>query len=249
MNSNDKWRDQIDRYIQQKLTKEEQSLFEKELHANPELADELALRQELNAGIKTLGNRDLKQRLKTMHKEVEQEQTNKLRLPLWKMLGAAAAVLLCCVFLFYFFQSKDLTTQELFANYYQTFELNLQDRGDATNKQLEEAIDFYDAKKYNQAFPIFETILSTDSANPQIQLAAGICQLEANQTTPAIERFQKVYESNDPFFKDHATWYLALCYLRQNDLGNSRRFLTQLANDVNVDHHQEAVELLTHLKE
>ncbi|MEM8907059.1 MAG: tetratricopeptide repeat protein, partial [Bacteroidota bacterium] len=79
-------------------------------------------------------------------------------------------------------------------------------------------------------------------------LGLGICRLELDQWTAAESAFQQLLQLNDPFFNDHAHWYLALTYLEQNQLEACRKSLQKLAAQSTADHHQQAVDLLQQLR-
>lgn len=252
MKNKDHWQASIERYLNNQLKGEELVAFETALKNDPALAKELDLQTDLMEGIRTSGNRELKEQLKQIHQETIDQKTppkKKTRtISLWKIISAAAAAILIGFLVFQTISSSDLNNQQLYATYFQPIELNHQSRNEEATHQLLEASSLYEAKKYTEALPLFQTLLALDPTDTKLQLATGICLLELNQTSQALPHFQKILALNDPFLNDHANWYSALSHLKVNQVEKTKIILQQLISDTDADHFEAAKQLLDQLK-
>ena len=83
MEQNNEIYEQIDRYLLQQMSAEEQLAFEKELSQNPDLAREVQLRKDLAGGIRLNQNKKIKNQLNQIHEDVVQPKPNKSPLQLF----------------------------------------------------------------------------------------------------------------------------------------------------------------------
>ena len=98
MDNQERWQGKIDKYMRNQMDEQERAAFEQALKNNPQLAEELAIQQDLIAGVRTLGNRGMKKQLKQMHDEVMEikakNKTLRIRKLLWRGAAAAAVILI-----------------------------------------------------------------------------------------------------------------------------------------------------------
>ena len=251
MDNQEHWQSKIDKYMRNQMDEQERSAFEEALKDNPQLAKELAIQQDLVTGVRTLGNRGMKEQLQQMHEEVMEikakNKVHKTRRLFWRG-AAAAAVLLIGILAYQTWLNPTNSPEQLYASYYQAYDLNLQDRGDQPPAGLLEATALYEQKAYAEALPLLESLVANDSGNTQLHLSIGICKMELDRHDEAIDDIQKVLTLGDPLLEDQANWYLALIHVKQNQPTLARTFLQKLAEDSAADHHAEARQLLEQLK-
>lgn len=81
---------------------------------------------------------------------------------------------------------------------------------------------------------------------PRELLAQGSEQYEAGRMGEAIQTFQQVAANSSETFTDAANWYLALCYLKQNQPENAKPLLIKLQTSKN--YHVDAKDILKQLE-
>ena len=235
---------QIDDFIMGLLDEKEKALFNKELASNNELAIRLEDRRVLIKGIEEYHSLELKHKLKNIHSKVFDSapmQTARRR-SLIPWIAAAATIALLIVALLWMNNSK-ATSEQLYASNFKPFELSFTQRDDVDTQLLQLEV-LYDNGQYEEAIPIFESKIRESNNPGQLQLGIGISKMAVGQNEAALQHFDIILKSGDLLFKDHAIWYSALTYLKMDDREQAKRFLQQLVEDREADHHGEAVKLL-----
>lgn len=130
---------------------------------------------------------------------------------------SAAAILLVAPALAFMFIYVTNSTEQLFASQYQTYRINV-DRSSVTvtNELLKK--DYQD-KKYTDVITDFQKLRSPSASDKMIMAFA--C-MELNNYEAAIPLLVGVIRSNvmtgDKLYQDEAEYYLALCYLKTNQV-------------------------------
>ncbi len=251
----------IDEYLMGKFSPKEEASFLNEVDTDKELQEELAIAKRLINGVKAEARLNLKSDLQKIHESInpsadsssDEESTSpirKLESPQtrrrWMPWLAAASILL--VLSLFWFSSRPINTQKLFAQNYSPYDLSLAVRGDAPSAKLMEANDLYRQGKFKSAIPIFEEIVSETPAQQLIRMGLANSYLENNQLEKAQQEYETIYHSNDPLLKDQSIWYLALLSIRQDDLPKAKTYLELLTNNPKADRYEEAKSLRKKLK-
>ncbi|MDP4290827.1 MAG: hypothetical protein Q8908_07075, partial [Bacteroidota bacterium] len=63
------------------------------------------------------------------------------------------------------------------------------------------------------------------------------------QTDKAIHEFKFIIDQKNNLFVENAQWYLALCYLKNNQVEAAKDLFVQISNSSN-SHNQEATQIL-----
>lgn len=245
---NENW-DEIDQYIMEALDAEAQRQFEKRLAAEPSLQQEVQLRLAMKNSAEVYGRQALKEKLKSIHREVIGEpEPSRSALRLWPYLAAAAtALFLIAAFFLLKNPSAPASPEALYAEYFNPYAINSMQRSDNAEQVLLME-QYYGDGDYAAALPLLETLLTQTDPQPSLWLlAAGICQLELKRPEAAISYFAQISANQDFNFQDQASWYTALAYLQQNDLPAARVALQPLVNNLRADHYEEAKKLLDKL--
>jgi len=88
--------------------------------------------------------------------------------------------------------------------------------------------------------------INSTKIDPKQLLAEASQYYQNNQTEKAIQTLQKVVEHSSEVYKQDANWYLALCYLRQNESPKAKPLLEELKQ--NSDYKKDAKAILKQLK-
>ncbi len=249
--------EQLDGYLRGQLSGDELEQFKLELKSNPDMATEFELQEKIIKGIGTYVHRDIRGKLKGFQKDwyTRQEKSTptpaaspKRRRLMYPLIAVAATFLIAVTALFWLNQKASTSSTELYAAYYQPYAALSTSRDNSGETQTMQANDFYKNKEYDKALPIFEKLLDEKANNSKLLLVSGICQMELGKFDVASQYFQKIINSNDLYLTGQATWYAALCELKQNNVKQTKVLLQQLLAEPKGDRKMEAAKLLDELK-
>ena len=107
----------------------------------------------------------------------------------------------------------------------------------------------YDHKDYTQAVTLLQKCLEKEPSSnykDKIELYLGLSYLESNKTTKAIAQFQDLAsrENTQAFTVD---WYLALAYLKVEQIEKAKTILSKLKNGETNPYQEKAKALLLKL--
>lgn len=239
--------EQIEKYIKGELSTTEVQSFEKELAVNTSLKEEVALYKDVEASFSshfkfekenatiesTLG--DLGKKYASENVEHNIQNTDKIeslkaksgkptitrRLFPLIILAAAAALLL---FIFNPFTNQ-ITPSQLAVQNFSPYEIETFMGDDKSDKILKEGKKHYNSGVYALALENFNEYLLANPNDIEVQLTKGCAQFKLEQTDAAIQTFQQIKNSNA------AKWYLALTYLKKDDVNKANTILKSLLNN------------------
>ena len=237
----------IDEYLNGEMDEATQSAFELQLQKDAALQQELSLQKTLRAGIKDKGNQLLKEKLKAIHKEEITQKTDTPIVPLYRRLPflAAAASIALLIAVYFFLRQPTPGNDALFAANYEPYQIGLVQRG-TQQEALTQADQLYRAGSFDQAAPVLESILEVDPNLPKVRMALAISYLEMNQDELAKEQLNQIYDN--PLYTDKVQWYLALIFIRNNQIDQAQSELEKLVQDQNSNYQSRANQLLNQLK-
>ncbi len=218
--------DRIDRYLNGQMEAEEKKIFDAELAADTQLAEELALQCDMVDFLRRKDRRSLLQNelkdigsdyFKTAQEPAKVVQIPRRRLR-WVMAASAAAVIaLLIVWQF-------LLPSNFYNQYAEYAPLALSEKSATTTVDWSTTESAFNSGNYKTA----ETQLTqyfVEHPNDQLaNLYLGICKMELNKLEEARQIFQS-FTNADVSLKDYANWYLALSYLKAGDEANCRKIL------------------------
>ncbi len=258
----------IERFLNNEMNKEERALFIKEMNSNEKLKEAVEIYKEMQLiyndddwNIENLSTKHPKidrsltflrsekgENIKNVIAEEanlyfsEKPTSSRIR-KLFLMVGSIAAIFIISFFLL---KAKETNT-DLYAEYKNDWkELpSLTLRGDNNNFTSVEAL--FKQKKYKESLLLLEQLKQTTSQDSQILMYEGILNLELNKKEKAIRIFKDLLKRDSlDTFKAH--WYLALSYLKSNNLNSTKMELQILLNDDKNFKDIEAKELLHKLE-
>ena len=110
--------------------------------------------------------------------------------------------------------------------------------GSLDQVQFDKAVEYYEAKSYSKAAPLFDNVDSIVAA-----YFAGNCYYHIEDFPSAEDRFKKVIAKNQTWV-EHAEYNLAMTYLKLGKTGEAKDLLTKIATDDNQDFQDLAKEAL-----
>jgi tetratricopeptide (TPR) repeat protein len=229
----------FDQYLHNEMTAEERNLFENQLATDMKFKSEFETFREVRFQLenKFAAEKDreaFKATLNAVSKEYFKTKTPKaIQFKPWYFAAAASVAVLLG---FFFFNQN---AHPAFEDFNHPEKAYFTERGnlDALLKQAETA---FNAKDYQTAIPIFETILTANKTS-EIQYFYGVALLQENQLEKAEAVFTEL-KSGTSVYKEKALWNLALLKLKQKDYKGSKEILQTISED--YEDYGEVQELL-----
>ena len=162
----------------------------------------------------------------------------------WMYIAASIAILITMTLVF--IPNKPLNNEQLYTAYFSphtnTFAPIERNKTSATI--LEKAFLAYENNEFEKALILFEETKETN--NTAIQFYKASSYMALNNIEKALPLLEKVGTSKD-VYANYAHWYLALCYLKKNQLQNSKSHLEIIVTNSYYP-HKKAKELLNEIR-
>lgn len=239
----------IDKSVLGTLTKNEKVKLDTYIMQHPNTKLEISMRTDLIKGLEYNNDQELRSILDKIHNEEIFSANNKIKKIGIVLIGS---LIIIGSFLLYNTIWKSEKAQPadnatLYADYFNPFEPSVESRSNdnISDKSFQIFIDSYRTKDYQKSLATIQPFLS--EADNNTLLLAGISAMEVGKNQDAIKYLNRIIESNDFYFTDHAKWYKALVLLKMNNLRDAKLLLKDQAEDPKADHHNEAILLLQEL--
>ena len=238
----------INQYLEGELSGEALLAFEKEMKANPVLAEEVTLYKKINEEMHLQAQQDKEEQaltgnLKKLNEQYFKKPAGKVRsINRWWYAGVAAAAAAVLFFVIRPFSGSSFNNEKLYTYYIKNVEtLPGGERGNPDDSLLVKAADLYNQKDYAKALPLLRDILTRKPDETQVKLASGFSYLQTGHFDSASGVFDEI-ASGTTVFKNEAVWYKALAALKQNKLDECYRLLESLPAE--ASRYKEAKELM-----
>lgn len=247
----------INGYFEETLSESQRGEFDRLLQTDPEFAADFEFEKQLQSALKKEERQEIKllfSKLEIESKvEVQTEEptldetettvdskdngpiqidpkdteTKVISIRPW-LVAASAVFLLGLASWFLFFNSPDLNTEQLYAANFAPYEnvVHPIERGEQLDDLKNKAFTAYEDEDYSLALKFFKE-LQTQQVDPYIAFYEAIVLMQLNKHQEAVPLLES-YIENDGQLNDRATWYLALAYLKQNDIAESKVQLEKL---------------------
>jgi hypothetical protein len=229
----------FDQYLQNEMTTEEKTDFEKQLAEDSEFASEFETFKSVQFQLDNkFGFEQEREAFKENLAQISDKHFNKnkpkvIGLKAWYFAAAASVAVLFGLFFFNYNQNP------VFADYNHPEQASFSERGVA-DKTLKEAETAFNERKYNTAIPLFEGILK-EKTTPEIQYFYGVSLLEESNYKQAEAVFSEL-TAGTSVYKEKAKWSLALSKLKQKDYKACKEVLQTISED--YEGYDEVQELL-----
>ncbi len=245
MNADDyKW---IDSYLEGSLDEGEMAAFQKRLAEDPAFLEAYEVRKSMDIFLKgQTGRKSLKKDLEALSEQYfdkKQDSAPKDKIvamrPRWWRYAAAAAAVLMLVFAINYF----LPEKSLYHQYADVGTMSLVQKGPET--EIGKAETAFNSKNYSAATDHLEIYLAQTPEDTQARYYLGLAALESNQFQKALEVFNEI-DSGVSAYQPVAKWWIAMTYLKMEDLPQCRTILRQMPEGNTF--YERAQELLNDLK-
>ncbi len=218
----------IEKYVDGKMTEVEQREFEKQMAQSPELQREVNNFMMIYQSIKKQSRREIKHELEIL--DEEQEKSFKRPVFSWRFLSAIAASALILITVGYLVFNPKKTSENIYNQFYTTYPnlVSSIQRGADSEDPKAQAFSFYENKKFTIAEKHFRQLLNNEPKAPDLNLYAGLTELELDHPDQALDFFNVVIENPPNQYIQQALWYAALASLKQNNRQKTRAFANQL---------------------
>lgn len=248
--------EQIDAYLNGRLSEADRSAFETQIAQDPQLAEEVALQQEATQLLLADRQRAFKAQLKEVAAksksapvlEMKEAPVVSLWQQNWVRIAAAVALLVGLGFILWP-KSTAASYPQMAEAYFEPYPDRLQIRsGDDDSLTLvQEALLAYNQKDYET---VVNTLANLQADDPQYLLgqlyrANAYLAMSPPQPTPAIEILKGVYALEQSAISEITAWYLALAYLKADDGPNAQKVLQGIAKDEASVYRERAQEILS----
>lgn len=224
----------LEDYLNGKLSKEEKKAFEKRLNADPNLKKELEKHKLLHEVIADFDTIDFRKKIQEIEKDVSFKQNKKRNK--WLLPIAASLVILIGIGMIWTIYEP--SEDNLFDEYYSPYPVEDIRRG-SQGQIPHQVLNDYLSKKYDEIISDFELLVRKYPKNDSIKMYLGTSYLEENRTQEALSVFKTI---DDNAYKEHALWYISLCYLNLEDRENCIKTLDNLINYMGI-YENKALEL------
>jgi hypothetical protein len=239
----------IEDYLDGNLKGKEEEEFMSILENKPSLKHELNLRLDVNEAIRDKGMLELREKLERQNKKHLSNYSfinvSRDLVKSWHLAAASFSLILVVGGLWYILSNKPYSTEKLVNKYYKPAHPILQVRSVDFNSDdaLKEAFNYYRQNDFVNALKYFNSLDNQITA----RFYSGICYIELEKFSKAIESFEYVVNDKDNLFVEQAEWYLGLIYLMNNQKANAIQQFEKISNSKSY-YAKQAVDILKYLK-
>lgn len=242
MISNEKF---IEKYFSKQLSIAELQEFEMKYQTDEDFKAEVDLLKDIQDVSGIEDDSQFKSQLVSYEVEFSEAQDSKST-QRSKPLIAVAALLLIMISIT-FFLNKTPNNDQLFSTYFEPSK-NVSApivRSESNDELLSNAFITYTEADYKKAIPLFEKAFES-TKNSELLFYEGNALLVLNQTEDAIQVFKKHLSFSDAL-TNRSHWYLALAYIKTDQMENAKIELKSLIDSGESFKKKEAISLLKKL--
>lgn len=223
----------IARYLQGEFEKADREAFEARLESEPELRLKV---EEVKALIIGVREASLAQELEVFHEAVANgatELTKPRRMPFyrqWWVAVAAAIIVTIGVWQVWFASPRH---ERLYWAYFVP-DVGLpieMGSADTIRYVFYDGMISYKEGNYADALVKWDAVAKAGGISDTLRYYVGLAHMGLNDLDAALEPLAAVANERRSAFYEEATWYLALCYLRQGENRTASSLLKRIADD------------------
>lgn len=240
----------IERYIAGEMSESEQNWFTKELEGNEKLRKEVELRKKTEHILKHQDIISLRRKLMKIEAQRNAEKAKTRHISRSQVIRYAAVVTVFLVIgTLFLMPGPKLSNEEMVRKYYKAYEspTNRRSAQSTTDNDFSLAMEYYNTHDYNRAAELFTKVLESRPNDMQTVLLNGVANFEEKRYPEAKQSFGKVIENKHNLFIDQAKWYLALCYLNNNEDDKAKQMFTAISSENGI-FQKDAKKILKGLK-
>lgn len=239
----------VEQFLNGALNEQQTQAFNNRLKTDKALENELRLRKDMN---NFLVNKEKKDAFKKKLTNISADYFDKTQIPPAKeiplkpkrnlrWLAIAASVAAITIALYWILSPK----QNLYDLYAQHEPLQLTEKSGNQPTLIRQVEETFNNGDFPAALNAINELLTTQASDLQSQMVKAICLMETNQTEDARSIFKSI-ASGQSVFKTEAQWYMALSYLKENNIEQTKAELQKIP-DNDPDWSSKVTQLLKKL--
>lgn len=249
----------IEEYLDGALTGKELEEFEQTLKTDKSFAAEVRLYREINETLKETEILDLHEQLDTVYEKLSKEgklesvNPGKEKKPLirrikWYYSAAAGVALLTGIAALLYFMLRMPLNERLYSENFGIYSFaERSDAPDAATK-FDQALALYNSENYEEAWAAAKEVNSSSRSYITALFIQGISAMKINKHDDAVIAFDKIIKDNSTRYVERSEWYLALCYLKKEDMAKANALFKKIAEG-NGFFRNKAKEILNRISE
>jgi len=235
--------------ILNELNEEETTLFDHNLATDDDFRKEFEIFSQLLSNLKDKKAMALRSKLDSIYEKMYANKKEKKMIHLMKhnWLAIAAAVTVLLMIGAYWFSGLNQLAwnDQLYADYYQEDEVfvNTRSKANFNVDVLHHGMELLEKKEFTAALSEFNKLPSSITAN----YYAGVANMELNNHSVAVSKFDYVIDDYLNLFYDQAQWYKGLCLVKLEKKPEAIELFDQITNTESY-FREKAKQIVTDLR-
>ena len=238
----------IEKYLRNELESDLVKELEQKLGSDAEFKKLYDQEKTVFDYLKSQGNKDLKNYLVQVEKEINQSSLKRPSKSLRLILAIIAAIGLIFGTLLFYNNCNSLTPNKLYAEYFSTYPNDLvsleRSSNDIQPSSLQNAMIAYQKGEFAEAEKLFAQQTNSEDID-RIGFYRAICQIQLGDTQSALNEFNRLSKLDNFEYEEGVRWYFALAYLKASDVENAKLQLQNII-DTNQKYQRTAAQNLLH---
>lgn len=204
--------EEIERYLEGDMGREDKETFEKSLSEDNRLAKRVREQKDAHDMVELYTRDTIKHRIKSIHdKTKKQSKTGFSQFPAVRIAASITAVLLVAAAILYGL-AINYDTQKLADNAFEPYPNRFRTMGENEQGAFYQGLTAYDQQDYSKAITQLSKVVTGNEKYLDAQFYLGVAFLGSKQYAEALPPFLLVIEENS-LYESSAKWYLSLVYL------------------------------------
>ncbi len=235
--SPEKYHTQIEAWLTGDLNPEEAKSFEAAMKNDAALATAVKEQEVALEAIDLLVEESLSDKLKVLQEErySKSRSIGNRSIP----LAIAASLVILIATGFTFWMNQKYSNQQLATSNFEVWDDGV--RGQNTGW------DSFTNGDYEQAINELEVLSESDPNYLKAQFYLGQSHFQLKNYKNALSFYERIIQSNDPRFANHAKWFSGLAYLGMEELDNAKAVFEELKSDSSAGFDKKAATILKDL--
>lgn len=238
---NDLHLERIDAYLKGNMSKEAHKAFEEQMKADSELAQAVEwIRKQEDLIPLAL----MQQELDQIHDKI----TGKTQPKPWIWAVAASIVFIVGIALWWIMNSNSRMAQDLYAEFYRPDPGLPTLMGASEDQKLAEAMTYYREGNYEESSNRLKELTDQNIKSDTVLTYLGLSYLGEEKPEEAISTWLEIDEFTDIVLARKVQWYIAMAYLKENQLELAKEQLKDIARHAEHRYFEQALKVLDKLE-
>ena len=173
-----------------------------------------------------------------------------------KLIAASSLVMIFLAATFIFTQFSALTPVELYADNYSKPVLltstvrsgEMEPKGESSISDIMNSANIaFNSSNFGEAIALVEGV-SNDELTPGLKYCGALSYMEIEEFDKAKDLLLQLNTETDIVWRHTSSWFLALCYVREDDKENAVKYLKMASDTAGGEYQEKAANLLGKVK-